>query len=507
MIPAAATEEPQEGVVYFNTGPVEVAGLLNLLDDSAVVFESDTAYMLMLDGPITNDRRSALEGIGAALFDYLPKHAYVALLGNVDRDALRRLGFVTYVGVMREEWKIDPQLTTRTYTQPDMLVIVAAGRLPVVVTIFGGLDPAPALETIKSMPGGVVHHTEPLGDWFEISAEVPANMVASLARLSCVQYIEPAGEITLRNSTNRWIVQSNVTNVTPLYTAGIHGEGQVVGVIDGKADRQHCSLSGTKILFYNTSESPDDVHGTHVSCTAVGNAGIDDNTRGVAYLGNMVFNTIPAFNETAVNSALTAHSNQGARIHTNSWGDDGTTSYNSMCRGFDLFNYQHEDDLVCLAVTNTGSLKNPENAKNLLAVGASADTPNQANFCSGGTGPTADSRRKPEIFAPGCSTTSATPGTCGTTNLTGTSMASPAVAGTAAPCATILRRWLLPKRRTNCGRCIRSDRRIGQGHASQFGCRHDGDCRLPQQSRGMGSRLGGQRSVFQRRRTKTGRPR
>lgn len=422
----------QDGVVYFNTGPVAVADLLNLLDDPSVVFEADAAHVLMLDGPITTDRRGALEAIGVQLFDYLPKHAYVARLGGVNAGALRGLGFVTYVGPFRDEWKLDLELFTRAYESEAMQAIVAADRRPVVVTIFANVDPIEAVNTINGMAGAVIHRAEPLGEWFEIAAEIPTGSVASLARLGSVQYVEPAGEYTLRNSSNRWIVQSNVTNVTPLYANGIHGEGQIVGVLDGKADRQHCSLSGTKILFYNTSESPDDTHGTHVSCTAVGNAGVDDNTRGVAYMGSMVFNTIPAFTEASVNTALTTHSNQGARMHTNSWGDDGTTSYNSMCRGFDLFGYQHEDDIVCLAVTNTGTLRNPENAKNLLAVGASQDTPSQANHCSGGTGPTADSRRKPEIYAPGCGTTSATPDGCGTTSLTGTSMASPAVAGTAA---------------------------------------------------------------------------
>src|SRR5262249_18495497 len=49
---------------------------------------------------------------------------------------------------------------------------------------------------------------------------------------------------------------------------------------------------------------------------------------------------------------------------------------------------------------------------------------------TGGAGPTSDGRRKPEVFAPGCNVASAASGTsCGTTQLTGTSMATPATAG------------------------------------------------------------------------------
>ena len=83
---------------------------------------------------------------------------------------------------------------------------------------------------------------------------------------------------------------------------------------------------------------------------------------------------------------LTLHHNQGARVHTNSWGDDYTTDYNGLARAIDVFSHDYEESLVLFAVTNGSYLKNPENAKNVLAVGASEDTPSQDYHCSGGTG-------------------------------------------------------------------------------------------------------------------------
>jgi hypothetical protein len=77
-------------------------------------------------------------------------------------------------------------------------------------------------------------------------------------------------------------------------------------------------------------------------------------------------------------------------------------------------------------------LRTPENAKNCLAIGASRDTPDQDEHSSGGTGPTIDGRRKPEIYAPGRSTVSASTAPCGTSSSSGTSMACPAVMGAAA---------------------------------------------------------------------------
>ena len=129
-------------------------------------------------------------------------------------------------------------------------------------------------------------------------------------------------------------------------------------------------------------------------------------------------------------TTLVTHHGFGARVSTNSWGDDGTTAYTTLCRDIDRYSHDFEEGMVAFAVTNLSSLKTPENAKNVLAVGATSN-PTFENHASGGQGPTADGRRKPEIYAPGCSNRSASTASCGTTTLCGTSMACPAIAGSA----------------------------------------------------------------------------
>lgn len=429
-----AAEPPpaaEQDALYLNVGTVNTDALANLLGEPGALGDATKTCVIQLDRPITPEIRDSLTRSGILLGDYLPRHAYASRLDAASLPVLAAMPFVRWVGEFESAWKLDPALGRRQYVTADRRAMANRGELAVVVTLFANRAPPKVLAAIRAVNGAVVHYVETVAGNVTISATIPAADAAGLAQLDSVQYIEEAPELTYRNSTNRWIVQSNVTNVTPLYNKGIRGEGQIVGVLDGKADQQHCSLSGGKILFYNTSDG-NDTHGTHVSCTAVGDAGVFDNTRGVAYLAKMVYNTLPSFTEASVVQRLSLHHSQGARLHTNSWGDDGTTSYNSLARGFDAFLHANEDNLVCLAVTNLGNLRNPENAKNLLAVGASQDAPSQANHCSGGAGPTADGRRKPEIYAPGCGTTSAFPSACSTTNLTGTSMASPAVTGTGA---------------------------------------------------------------------------
>jgi hypothetical protein len=316
------------------------------------------------------------------------------------------------------------------------------GKSGVTVALFHTLsreEAAAARAAVLALPGATEYWQADVGGNLTLSISIDSPAVAALAEIPGVQYVEPSSQPVPRNDTTRWIVQSNQLGVYPLYTNNLKGEGQIVGILDTPVNANHCSFSDTvpigpghrKIVAYNATPGSSS-HGTHVAGIAVGDAGNETATRGNAYLGRLTYGPIPSFTEVAVVTALNLHHTQGARVHTNSWGDDGTTAYNGLCRGFDAFQYNNEDSFVCLAVTNLSALKNPENAKNLLAVGNCFDTPNQGNISTGGAGPTSDGRRKPEIFAPGDNVNSASSGTaCGTTQLTGTSMASPAIAGVA----------------------------------------------------------------------------
>jgi hypothetical protein len=235
----------------------------------------------------------------------------------------------------------------------------------------------------------------------------------------------------------RWIVQSNQLDVTPLYDQGLTGSGQIVGIIDGEINVDHCAFSDLvpigpthrKIVAYNTAIAYDP-HGTYVAGTVVGDGGGFDDNRGVAYDGRLTFNTL---NAPVTQTRLVQHHLQGARVHTNSWGNDTTNVYDSFARSLDEFGYVFEDSLVLFGVTNLSALRNPDIAKNLLAVGATGNVPDQGTHCLGGTGPTIDGRRKPEIYAPGCNVYSSigSGASCDTEPQSGTSIACPAVAGVA----------------------------------------------------------------------------
>lgn len=407
--------------------------------------------VIQLTGPMDETRAAQLEAAGVRVGTYLPPNAFVVDLSGADEGKLRGLGFVRWQGRYDREWKLDSEIGQRAYSTPERQEETRMGVVRVVAHLFDGADLGEVAASIGAIPGASVLEASTADGVATVTASMTFNDSVLLADLDGVQFVEDAPDNTLRSNTaDRWIVQSNVLNVTPVYANGLTGLGQIVGVIDGALDMNHCSFrdsvnntpgpSHRKVVAYNTTLGAAS-HGTHVSGTIAGDAGVDDNTRGVAYGAKIVYNSIPSPQDEAnITAKLALHYGQGARIHTNSWGDDGTTAYTGQCRGIDAHTYANEDSLVLFAVTNTSTLKTPENAKNCLAVGASGGAGTQDSFCSGGTGPTNDGRRKPEVYAPGCSTVSSASGTaCSTSTLTGTSMACPAVSGA----ATLVREYFV----------------------------------------------------------------
>ncbi|MDH3285578.1 MAG: S8 family serine peptidase, partial [Acidobacteriota bacterium] len=361
--------------------------------------------------------------------------------------SVRSLAGVRFIGPLHPGLKIAPDLGTRPFADPARR---ATSRLTVTVELFdGGASPEEVAAGIEAL-GAAVLGVEP-APARRVRARASRQQVEAIARLADVKFIEELGEITYRNNTTRWVVQSNELDATPVWDRGLHGEGQIAGLLDNRLDMNSCFFrddanntpgpTHRKVVAYRSSSGQGaDSHGTHTGGTIAGdqfpiNATTTDN--GIAYEAKLAFgNSNDVFGSGSAPSNLydalrNAHLD-GARAHSNSWGDDGTTAYTSWCVDADRFSHDFEESLVLFAETNTGTLRTPENAKNLVAVGASSNGSGADSFCSGGVGPTADGRRKPEIFAPGCSIVSArNANTCGLRTSTGTSMACPAVAGAA----------------------------------------------------------------------------
>jgi len=423
--------------------------------------DADQPYwLLQLTEPMRADFQRALAQRGVETLNYIPENAFVVRLnGPPPTD----LPFIAWLGPYHPAYKLHPEIGRANFS-------VGAARQSLGFVLHATLHPRSPMRAVRTalrrMGGEILAEVDA---WtlqrFEVRFPTynPA-LVEALAQLTDVAWISEKGERGARNDRARWILQSyddpsNVTMATPVYDNGLRGEGEIVGLIDGAIDLDHCSFADSmvgapgpdhrKIVYYGGAAGADP-HGTHVAGSL---AGVNENGdlagAGMAYEARIAFTEWFGNQSGQLFNTLATHGQQGAFVHSNSWGEvDGSpvaTDYTVDCVDIDTFAYHNEDHLVAFAAMNDlifplGPLLSPENAINVLAVGATemglvAEPQTLAErHGSSRRGPVPlDGRRKPEIFAPGVSLASARFDTaCAVFAQSGTSMATPLVAGAAA---------------------------------------------------------------------------
>ena len=240
----------------------------------------------------------------------------------------------------------------------------------------------------------------------------------------------------------------------------LNGQGMVARVWDGGTVRRtHTLFEGRVTTVDDPSGTTYSSHGTHVTGTIMA-SNSSNNVRGMAYQA-----TARTFNWTNDESDATSEVLGGMLISNHSYGVPITSAsgvvqpawyigaYTNAARNWDEIGYLAPYYLTVMSAGNEGNsnantnpiatgfdkLTGDKTAKNSLIVANAQD----ANVTFDGTlvsvninssssqGPTDDRRIKPDITGNGTSLTSTTSTSdTATTSLTGTSMASPNVAGT-----------------------------------------------------------------------------
>ncbi len=378
-------------------------------------------FLVQLPGVIDEANKQALRQRGLELMDYVPNNAWIVRGTAAQVAQCAAEGVTVWSSQLHPAFRVAPELAGQT------------GERRLAVLGFAGVQPDTLREQVTAAGGVVLEEHEQIGRWLLLVAADPA-LVTAIAHCRDVQWIEPESIVTQRNENMTWAVQTAVNGNRKIWTMGLHGEGQVIGHQDGAIATASCYFSDPvnpigplhRKIVYRSGSTTANSHGTHTAGTSAGDAfPINGSTlnRGLAYAAKIAHSA--DYSASVWAARATTHRGVGARVYTNSWGNDGTTAYNTHCNAIDAFQWTNEDDLVFFAETNLSTLKNPENAKNLVAVGNAQNGAAYANKGGGGTGPTADGRRKPDLFTPGTSIVSASTAACGTSSLTGTSMACP----------------------------------------------------------------------------------
>ena len=443
---------------------------------------------VMLRDRIKPARVEELESLGARVLGF---HPYNCLKVAVPVESLERISQferVRWLGVAQPSQKVHPDsqrrlaLASANIWLDGWINVFEPDLSPESKPVYGpgavrrgveGVGPQPRLrgmwkskgwmeQRLASLGVEVEHYSESI-DAFRVRF-LPAS-VPSLVALDFVQFIELASPVAPKHTESMPLINADATRVQ---WSGGTSQRAILGVADSGINISHVALSPFEYVGWNVQGAgypfnDECGHGTHVSGTVHGHDVNKPWMRGVAPgLGWDAVHALViarifdsscsgSFDESVLVSLLGAPVTSGGittpppHVINNSWGPTQIPTSpwigsEAAAREFDeaIFDGQ----LHVFAAGNDGPSAGTVGlhacAKNVLTVG-NVDTAAHlfltagAIYDSSSRGPTGDGRWKPNVVAPGADIHSAdTDNLQGYRPYTGTSMASPHVAGLAA---------------------------------------------------------------------------
>ena len=335
----------------------------------------------------------------------------------------------------------------------------ATAAVPVIVTLTDGVNVAKTAALQATAGSFTVDKQIKLIDAF--STKLRKGQVEALTHVPWVAHVEEDSTVQALNATPQ---QGFGVTQARLEAPSIDGDADgnpgsysnkdmVAAVIDTGIDATHLDLNGGKVLAFKdyvngrTTPYDDNGHGTHVAATIAGDGEASANRAeagvapGGALVGVKVLNASGSGSMSDVAAAIDwivankdVYGIKSANLSLGTTGcADGTDAASlavnrAVAAGI----------VMAVAAGNSGpgacTVASPGAAAGAITVGAMADLANGgfalASFSS--RGPTADGRVKPDIASPGVNVISARANsTNGYATMSGTSMATPFVAGVA----------------------------------------------------------------------------
>jgi subtilisin family serine protease len=497
-VPASPAESAASGPILYNGLDVRAACAGQAPAREAA---SGDWLVIEPAGGARPEARQDLERSGFEIVAPLPPSGYLVLAKEREKasawlssDSKR----ATLAAAVRPEWKIDAALreTVIPADRAGELVSLMASasaltpELRAAIKAAGGIISSESLTPEKPRLGLKVEAGR-LSQFLETLAQRPEVYSLDVA----------GGAKLLNDGAAPLLQSGSAAGGHPIWNRGIRGEGQVIAVLDTGIDYDSCffaeadgspppvmkglgqgapDFSRRKVVMVNllfSADSPSDPtdfdsngHGTAVSGDALGSRLADpfgtDDLNGMAPAAQLVTqdggyavdncSDLPALQCPVVD--LTPHMTQalkqGVHIHNNSWGDRENffpqNTYTAPTADMDEAMWFRPDFLVVCAAGNSGpgpdSVGSPSIGKNGISVAATnnpsagGDPETLTNFSSRGWA--ADGRIKPDLAVPGIGFTAnndftITSNNCNTRSFSGTSMASPILAG----CAALVRQY------------------------------------------------------------------
>ncbi|GAA2252650.1 S8 family serine peptidase [Streptomyces amakusaensis] len=290
--------------------------------------------------------------------------------------------------------------------------------------------------SLKALNADAVTATPEL--WETLTRGTNSGARATAAGISRI-WLDGIRRATLERSTGQ-------IGAPKAWESGYEGKGVKIAVLDTGVDAEHPDLKGRVVAAQDFSGSPDATdrngHGTHVASTAAGSGARSKGThRGVApqaeILNGKVLDDDGFGSDSGTLAAMEWAVAQGADIVNLSLGGRDTPEIDPLEAHINKVTAE-SGVLFAVAAGNGGpqTVGSPGSADGALTVGAVDHADKLADFSS--TGPRLGGGLKPDVAAPGVNISAAAASGTGTgttpgyTSMSGTSMATPHVAGAAA---------------------------------------------------------------------------
>lgn len=481
-------------------------------DDSS----TSNYILIQTNQPLDRQQKSELANLNVTILEYVPESTYICHYSPSDLNAIRALPYVVWANIYLQGFKIPPALQAIPSTAKvmNMLDGMATARsmsqdtTEVEIVLHDDVSGSAVRDKIAA--AAKLDPTELEVSNKKVRLVVQSRYLADLAAIDEVRHIEAYIPNQLHNNIALRIMKADVTHSH----AHLEGANQVVAVADtgfdkGSTTDVHPAFTNRVLKLYplgrSTANDPDG-HGTHVAGSILGDGSssvLGGAIRGAAPKAKLVFQSVldsrgglGGLPIDLNNLFLPPYRDDGARIHSNSWGSNAKGSYTASAKEVDEFVWNHRDLTICFSAGNDGSDSNkdgsidagsvgsPGTAKNCITVGASENDRPSFTFPGGlnkygqgwprnfpaepiasdpvasnpdgmvafsSRGPTRDRRIAPDLVAPGTAILStrsrdvlgAEPGWGKSDDPLyffegGTSMSNPLVAG----CAAVTREYL-----------------------------------------------------------------
>lgn len=446
-------------------------------------------YIVQFIGPVKERWVSRLRATGAEIRAPRGGFSYIVRARKTALPTIAALPFVRWVGHLPHSSRIAPGIVkpARGPSLPRRRVRPNVFR----VELFDG-DDAGRIETAARHLGFKVLTKEPKARLLIVeSSKAAATRERQVQSLSTVHGVKFIREQVLPRTANN--IATTIMDNAYVATSGnglkLAGAGEIIAVCDtgfdtGDAASIHPDFANRVVAIKSYPITPDwktiiknpggddgaadldSGHGTHVAGSVLGNGAASTGTaaliRGHAYKAKLVFQAVeqemkwkPNAPEQLANRRYVLSGipnnlkplfqfayDQGARIHSNSWGGGDPGAYDDQCQQFDQFVWDHKDFCFVISAGNDGtdkdadgkinltSVASPGTSKNCITVGACENLRPEFDAQTYGEwwpddfpaspfksdpmanrptaivpfssrGPTVDNRAKPDVVAPG----------------------------------------------------------------------------------------------------------